>query len=523
MLGSALAAIRAYGEAHLQTFGLPGMTLGLTAPGGFRQVINFGFANRDSRAAITGDTLFQIGSITKVMTALVIHQLAAQGRLSLAADVARLIPAVQLPVGSAISVQHLLDHVGGLPADAPMFPEGGLKPGFPPGAHWHYSNTGYAILGAIAELTAGKPLAELFVERIFVPLGMSRSRGAIIAADRLSYAQGYGAADDTIPFARGLPLAPTAWVDVTFGAGSVASTAEDMLAFLRALNDLAGGRGGLGLSAAQGLAFARHAVSSDSPQMTYGNGLMHVGGSGRSYLHHTGGMVGFSSAFHIDTHSGVGAFASSNVSAFLEYRPRLLTWFAVDALTNAMRGQALPSPKLLALPLIEPAANFAGRYFGPGGSFEIRPGKSLTLFANGQSAELQPWGGEIFRTLHPVYRRFSLMFERSGSKVIGAAWGAQSFVREGSGVAKRDSSSPDLAKLAGRYTNDSPWWGTTIIVERGGKLWIATETRLHPVGENLWRVGDELWSPERLSFADFVAGRPQTMTLSGERFERHEI
>jgi hypothetical protein len=38
--------------------------------------------------------------------------------------------------------------------------------------------------------------------------------------------------------------------------------------------------------------------------MSYGNGLMHVGNAGRSYLHHTGGMVSFSSSFHLDTGSG---------------------------------------------------------------------------------------------------------------------------------------------------------------------------------------------------------------------------
>ncbi len=143
-------------------------------------------------------------------------------------------------------------------------------------------------------------------------------------------------------FAWGLPLAPAAWVDVTFGAGSVASTAEDMTRFLRFLANAAQGRGGLGLPPEQARAFMMHAVPSDTPGMSYGNGLMHVGNGRRSYLHHTGGMVSFSSSFHVDVASGVGAFASSPLSAFAEYRPRLLTRFAVDALTNAAAGKPLP-------------------------------------------------------------------------------------------------------------------------------------------------------------------------------------
>src|SRR3954470_3392383 len=69
-LSPALAAIRAYGEAHRALWALPGMTLGLTTPDGFSTVLDFGYANLDARTPITPDTLFQIGSISKVMTAI---------------------------------------------------------------------------------------------------------------------------------------------------------------------------------------------------------------------------------------------------------------------------------------------------------------------------------------------------------------------------------------------------------------------------------------------------------------------
>jgi hypothetical protein len=295
-----------------------------------------------------------------------------------------------------------------------------------------------------------------------------------------------------------------------------------MLLFIAALNELANGKGGFGLSPAQGLAFVRHAVPAGAPDMTYGNGLMHVGPN-RALLHHTGGMVGFSSAFHLDPASGAGAFASANVGFGLEYRPRLLTSFAIQALASAARGQPLPAPKPLTPPL--PAATLAslvGRYAGPGGSFEVRPGSPLTIVAGGQSAALQHWGGDAFRTTHPAYRAFTLLFERKSGKVTTASWGPASFVREGSG-AQLAPSDPALARLAGRFTNDSPWWGTSLIVERGGRLWLGTDGALHKIGDNLWRVGDEAWSPERLSFGDFVDGQPQSVFLSGVQFERHDI
>src|SRR3954452_18924239 len=205
-LEPALAAIRAHGEAHLAYFGIPGMTLGLTAPDGFSTVLNLGYANREARTPIMPDTLFQIGSISKVMTATLLHQFASERRFNLSDRASDLLPMLPLPAGNAITVQHLLDHVAGLPGDEPLWIEGGQRTAYAPGAHWHYSNTAYDMLGKLAEHFGGKPLNQLLAERIFAPLGMRRSHGAIIGADRTKYAQGYEAADPTAPFAWGLPL-----------------------------------------------------------------------------------------------------------------------------------------------------------------------------------------------------------------------------------------------------------------------------------------------------------------------------
>jgi hypothetical protein len=256
--------------------------------------------------------------------------------------------------------------------------------------------------------------------------------------------------------------------------------------------------------------------------MSYGNGLMRVGSGGRSYLHHTGGMVSFSSSFHVDLASGAGAFASASVSAFLEYRPRLLTNFAVDALTNAAAGRPPPPAPSLLVGLANPGS-YVGAYSGPAGELQVVPGEPLTLAAGGETAELQPWGGESFRTTHPRFRQFTLKFERTSGAVTAVSWGPNTFVRQGSGAAQ-PVSDPALARLAGRYLNDSPWWEFgAIVVERGGKLWLGTDTQLTRLGDNLWRVGDEVWSPERASFGDFVEGRPQSFIYSGEKFLRRDI
>lgn len=520
-LPAALGAIRSFAEADLAFNRLPGMVLGIVTPGGQRTVLTFGYANAEARAPITSDTLFQVGSITKVMVAAIVHQFAAEGRLMLTDRISELMPQLPLPSGNNVTLQHLADHTAGLASDPPLFPSGGIWTGYPPGAHWHYSNTGYEILGKLAEHVGGKPLDKLLKERIFVPSGMNRTRGAIIAADRLLYAQGYEAADQIAPYVRGVALAPAPWVDETFGAGCVGSTAADMLSFLVSLASAANGRGGLGLSPLSGKQLTTRAVPSDIPAVGYGNGLMHVANAGRTYLHHTGGMLPFSSSFHVDVASGVGAFASATISAFAGYRPRLLTLFAVDAVTNALAGRPLPAPPQLDPPLAN-ARSYVGRYSGPAGAFDVALGSPLRISADGWSAPLLLWGNEVFRTTHPRFGQYSLMFERKGANVTLASWGPQSFERIGAG-AELPPSKPALAQLAGLYINDDPWFGAAPVVERGGRLWIGTETPMTSIGDNLWRVGEQSWSPERASFADFIDGRPQTLLYSGVGYTRRDV
>lgn len=522
-VAAALAAIAAYAQAHRRHFHLPGLTLGLTGAGGLRHVAHFGVADRDHRSPISDSTLFQVGSISKMMLAALLHQFAAAGRLRLDDRLVSVLPDLALPRDSTASVQHVIDHVAGLPGNAPPFPAGGLWHAYAPGAHWHYSNTGYGLLGILAEQLGGKPLAQLYKERLFDPLGMASSRGAIVAGERRRYAQGYEAADLTVPFLLGEPLAPAAWVDVTFGAGSVASTAADMILFMRSLASAAAGRGGLGLSPAHGRAFASHFVPADVPGAEYGNGIRRVADpSGRRYLHHTGGMVSFSSSMHVDPQGGAGAFASATVSAFHSYRPRDLTLFAVQALNAAAAGRPPPAPPPLGQPAVGNGGDYAGRYASGPAPFAVLAGRTLAITAGGRSAPLVAARDDVFRTSHPAFRGFELMFERAGGRVVAAHWGADSYLREGAG-GTLPKSDPALARLAGRFVNDSPWEGLIRIVERGGRLWAGTATPLTPIGPNLWRAGEQSWSPERIAFADFVGGRPQTVLLSGERFLRHDI
>lgn len=520
-LQPAIDAIRAYAEAHRRWMNLPALTVSVFSPDGFSTAVHVGLARPDAQMPVTSATLFQVGSISKCMTAAVLHQQAAEGKLRLDADIRSLLPEIAWPGDTAFSVQQVLDHVAGLPSEAPPFLPEGLWLGFAPGAHWSYSNLGYACLGMLAERIDGAPLGRILEKRLFAPLGMHRTRGAIVSTDRTLYAQGYEPAVLDRPFLRGNPLAPAAWIDESSGAGCVASTAADMALFLRALGQAAAGKGGLGLDPERGRAFASHFVPSATPGMAYGNGLMHVTDEGRPYLHHTGGMVSFSSSFHVDALDGIGAFASASISYMPEYRPRALTLFAIKALRAVVAGATIPTPPPLEKPLAN-AADYAGRYVAGNRSFEIRPGTQLTLVAGGREAPLEGIDDDVFATAHPAFAGWPVYFDRKGTVVTGAGWGPDGFARDGSGMAF-PASDPALARLAGKYVNDSPWLGIARIVERGGKLWGGGFAPMTQIGDGIWRFGKEEWSPERVSFANMVDGRPQTMIFSGNRFERRDV
>ena len=529
-LHGAIAAISAYAETHRRTTGVPGLTVGLIAPGLPGHSLRLGHTDVAGARAVGPDTLFQVGSISKLMTATLAHQLVAEGRLSLDGDVRAMLPGAAWPDGPKITLQQLLDHVSGLPSDAPLFPGEKLWLGFTPGSHWLYSNTGYGLIGLIVERAEQAPLATVLHRRLFAPLGMTRSRGAILSIDRLAYAQGYEPARREALYMPGDPLAPASWTDVTFGAGSVASTADDMTRLMRSILGAATGKGGLGLSPTLASAFTTHDVDTAGGDahgvigaMRYGNGLMHVTDAAkRPYLHHTGGMPSFTSSFHIDPASGVGAFASVPLGYPANYRPRLLTMFAAQALTAAAVGAKLPDPPSLATPKAD-GKDYVGTYSGARGKLifaDAADGFHIAS-ADGRSGKMLVVGGDVFSSRHPAFASLPIMFARKDKKVVAVHYGGDTYVRDGAtfDVPKSD---PALARLGGRFENDSAWNLVAIVVERGGKLYMGGTDEMIRIADNLYRVG-ESWSPTRLRLADFVDGRPQSLFIDGDKLERRDL
>ena len=187
--------------------GVQGAALGVWADGQEIAAAH-GVLNAETGVRATADSLFQIGSITKVWTTTMIMQLIEEGRLSLDTTVAEVLPGVRLgreDASAEIAIRHLLTHTSGIDGD--IFTDTGrgddcvaLYAGelgsaariFPPGAAYSYCNSGFVLLGRIIEVLDGRIWDASLRERLIGPLGLTRTVTLPEEAIRYRAATGHG-------------------------------------------------------------------------------------------------------------------------------------------------------------------------------------------------------------------------------------------------------------------------------------------------------------------------------------------
>lgn len=515
----AVAAVRAYAEQHRAAHSIPGMTIAMVDRDGFVGLIHSGLADVDQRVAVGPDHLFQIGSISKQLAALCAFRLRAMGRIDFGAEVAGLLPGAGVPAG--ITLAHLLEHSSGLADDVPLFARatgGRLWQAYEPRTHWSYSNTGYDLIGKCIERATGRPFEAVVRELAFVPLGMDAAQGAIRGKERARYAEGYRPYVADRPWADGDRLGVSAWVDMTFASGCVAATGRNMARYLAWLTQASAGRGAPLLSDADARAFTTATIDAAgwAGGGRYGNGLATVVVDGRTMLHHTGGMIAFSSSMHVDPAAGVACFASTNIGS-TEYRPRDVTILACEWLRAVREGGASPVARPVRA-VFEKAGDYAGRYSSADGLFEMSlDGDRLRASSNGRvHRSVSSPGADVL--LIDGFGRYLLKAERSGGRVIGLWSGETYYARDG--AEPMPPAPPELAVIAGRYDNDDPWRGTARLVARHDGLWLDGITPMVRRDDGSWRVGADDWSPERAWFDAPMGGRPQRLSLSGADYLR---
>lgn len=216
---------------------IPGAAVAVLKGGAVVHLRGYGYADLETKQAVTPHTVFQIGSLTKPFTAMVILKLVEDGQLRLddrAQQHLDWLPAQY----SGITLRQLLTHTSGVrrdlrTANVDEFPESEFRSrlqasdrSFAPGARWEYANTGYTLLALVAEAVTHKPLGLLFDELIFRRLGM-RESGYRVPFTRQNHALGYDLVDHTLQVA---PHIFSGW-----GNSGIESSASDLAAFAQSI------------------------------------------------------------------------------------------------------------------------------------------------------------------------------------------------------------------------------------------------------------------------------------------------
>lgn len=521
---AAVAAIRSYAMAELIATGLPGMTMSLVADDGFAATVCLGWADLTARTPVRPDHLFEIGSISKSLTALTLWSMAGEGLLDLNAPAGRYLPASLLPP-EPITVQQILNHTAGLPNGAPLVPHiagDRLWTGLPPGKKFYYSNTGYQLAGLLIDALAKAPHAAEIARRVMRPIGMVDAAAAITSADRPRLAQGYAPQRDDIAPLTGATLVEGVWNEMDMAAGSVIATADDMAAYLRFVIALGRGKGAPLLS--DTAAAALLATTADAPDFgekaRYASGFEKTFIDGRPMLHHTGGMLQFASSFDVDAAEGIGCFASVN-GVLAEYRPVATTAYAMRVLRAARLGKALPAaPDPAVFRTISKPERFVGRWVAPDGRvLEVVPaGAGIALVEGSRRGRLEAAGGARLMSDLPDWNGGPLEFS-SATKDRNAPFDRLWYRDVPLARAAPPPPSPPtpdrLRALTGRYRTNDPWVGAFDVVARGERLVLIGFGPLVEDKGGYWRIEEDEGGLERLRFDTILGGRAQRLSFSG--------
>jgi CubicO group peptidase (beta-lactamase class C family) len=304
---------------------VPGAVLGIWADG--QEILTAsGELSAATKVSVTTDSLFQVGSITKIWTATMIMQLVDEGQLSLDTTVAEVIPGARLgagDLGGQVTVRHLLTHTSGIDGD--VFTDTGRGDDcveryvgllaetpsvFTPGAAYSYCNSGFVVLGRIIEILDGQSWDESLRERLVGPLGITRTvtlpEEAILHRSAVGHRRG-GAPVDVWSLPRG--VGP---------AGLITAAAGNLLAFARLHLDggvTAEGKRVVSEASVAAMQLAGAVIPEFSvPGSAVGLGWRLSRWGDRTIIGHDGDTIGQSAYLRIDPEAGAAACLLTNAT-----------------------------------------------------------------------------------------------------------------------------------------------------------------------------------------------------------------
>ena len=509
---------------------LPALSIALVDDQQVAWAEGFGYADPVKKVPATADTVYRVGSVSKLFTDIAVMQLVEQGKLDLDVPITRYLPDFRPrnTFAKPITLRQLMSHRSGMVREPPVghyfdpseptlaatvasLNETSLV--YPPETRTKYSNAAIATVGYVLERTQKRPFASHLKRSVLDPLGLDHSTFEPTPSIKKDVAKAYMWTMDGRVFeapAFELGMSP---------AGSMYTTVSDMGRFISAM--FAGGQGVKGrmLKTATLEQMWTPQFSPSGQKVGYGIGFGIQEFQGRRVVGHGGAIYGFATTLKAMPEEKLGVVVVTTKDSANAVTNRIAD-FALKAMLAAREGKPIPHSEITSP--VDPgfAARVAGRY--------VSGAKAVDLVERGGTlSKLSSDGGDQVR------------LRALGSSLIvddRLSYGENVVVREDE--IEINGETFKRAKVLRPQAPPSGWrgliaeygWDHDIlyIFERDGKLWALIEwfefDPLEQVSENVFKFPDRgLYAGEELIFKRDRNGRATQVQAAGVVFERRNI
>ena len=509
---------------------MPGLSIALVDGSDIVWQKGYGFSDSKTKTPITDDTVFRVGSVSKLFTDIAVMRLVERGKLDLDAPVTKYLPDFK-PRNSfdkPVTLRELMSHRAGLVREPPIgnyfdsnnptlaetvksLNQTALV--YAPETHTKYSNAGIATVGYVLEKTQKQMFADYLKRALLEPLGMENSsfKPTAEVTKNLAKAQMwtiFGKTFDAPVFELG--IAP---------AGSMYTTTGDLARFASALFAADDNAPNAILKKDTLEKMWKPQFAAPDQKSGFGLGFFISDLNGHRQIGHGGAIYGFSTQLSIlpDDKLGVVVVTTKDFSNGVTSR---IADAALKAMLAERANKPLPLPDLTAPVAPDVAKKIAGKYVNGDKKIDlIERGGTLSILNGGFEARLRSLGDALV-----IDDKFAF-----GKRVVPNADAGS--IKVGDEIYKRASDgkpapAPEkLRELIGEY---GPDYDTLYIFERGGKLWALIEQfefdPLEQVSENIFNFPKRgLYDGEQLVFKRDKSGRAAEVVAAGVSFKRRQI
>ena len=534
------AALEAMIERERGQKGLRGVSIALADAEGVAWAAGFG--EQAPGVPADAETVYRVGSVSKLFTDIAVMQLVEQGEVDIDAPVAEYLPgfAPNNPWDATITLRQLMSHRSGLIREPPAghyFDDTGTTLAetvasltgtdlvYEPGSRIKYSNAGIAVVGYVLETIRGEPFADYVKGAVLEPLGMATSAFAPEpdVVDDLAHAYMWG-------LDRDLFDAPTFELGMA-PAGSMYSTVLDLVRFMGAIFRRGDGENGRILSAETLESMWQPQFAEPGATEGYGLGFGVQERFGQRWLGHGGAIYGFSTQLAFLPDAQLGVVVVSAVDGTNAVASRVAD-AALELMLAASAGTPLPTEPLRGAEPVAPETALAleGVYGTGDDAVELdeRNGELfLTPLLSGPTVALRARGDTLIVDDRLAFGDRYLPVGDPSATALLAFDGADAPRRLPRQPARTLPAPPPdrWTGLIGEYGWD---YNVLYILERDGRLHALIEWfYMYPLEEitpDVYAFPDwGLYHGERLVFSRDAEGRATSVEVASVAFPRRDV